>query len=60
MSSNNVNKSVASGIAAGASTWNWINEDYTLVTIPSSDHWVQREAADMVSNTMLWWLKSRP
>ena len=26
-------------------TWNWINEDYTLVTIPSSGHWVQREAA---------------
>lgn len=41
-------------------TWNWINEDYTLVTIPSSNHWVQREAADMVSTTMLWWLKSRP
>ena len=41
-------------------TWNWIDTDYTLVTIPSSDHWVQREAADMVSTTMLWWLKSRP
>jgi epoxide hydrolase 4 len=41
-------------------TWNWIDADYTLVTIPGSDHWVQREAADMVSNTMRWWLKSRP
>jgi pimeloyl-ACP methyl ester carboxylesterase len=41
-------------------TWNWINEDYTLVTIPSSGHWVQREAADLVNTTMLWWLKSRP
>jgi pimeloyl-ACP methyl ester carboxylesterase len=41
-------------------TWNWINKDYTLVTIPSSGHWVQRDAADMVSNTMRWWLKSRP
>lgn len=41
-------------------TWNWINEDYTLVTIPGSNHWVQREAADIVSTTMLWWLKSRP
>jgi|TARA_Y100000310_G_scaffold345317_1_gene463722 pimeloyl-ACP methyl ester carboxylesterase len=41
-------------------TWNWVNEDYTLVTIPSSNHWVQREAADIVSTTMLWWLKSRP
>ena len=40
-------------------TWNWINKDYTLVTIPSSGHWVQRDAADMVSNTMRWWLKSR-
>jgi pimeloyl-ACP methyl ester carboxylesterase len=41
-------------------TWNWINADYTLVTIPSSDHWVQRDAADRVSRTMRWWLKSRP
>ena len=40
-------------------TWNWIDEDYTLVTIPSSGHWVQREAADIVSTTMRWWLKSR-
>ena len=41
-------------------TWNWINEDYTLVTIPSSGHWVQRDAADIVTDTMRWWLKSRP
>ena len=41
-------------------TWNWIDEDYTLVTIPDSGHWVQREAHEMVSNTMLSWLKSRP
>ena len=41
-------------------TWNWIDEDYTLVTIPSSGHWVQRDAAGIVSDTMRWWLKSRP
>ncbi len=41
-------------------TWNWIDEDYTLVTVPDSGHWVQREAAEMVNTTMLWWLKSRP
>jgi len=41
-------------------TWHWMNKDYTLVTLPSSDHWVQRDAAEMVSQTMLWWLKSRP
>ena len=40
-------------------TWNWINKDYTLVTLPGSGHWVQRESAEMVSTTMLWWLKAR-
>ena len=40
-------------------TWNWIDEDYTLVTIPSSGHWVQRDAAEIVSNTMRWWLRNR-
>lgn len=43
-------------------TWNWITEDYTLVTIPAADHFVQTdpEAADIVTTTMKWWLKSRP
>ena len=41
-------------------TWNWITQDYTLVTIPTAGHWVQTEAADMVTTTMKWWLKSRP
>ena len=40
-------------------TWDWITEDYTLVTVPSSGHWVQLEAADMVSETMKWWLLAR-
>ncbi len=41
-------------------TWNWIDADYTLVTVPGSDHWVQRDAAEIVNSTMLWWLRSRP
>lgn len=41
-------------------TWNWIKADYTLVTIPDSGHWVQRDAHEMVTTTMKWWLKSRP
>ena len=43
-------------------TWNWITEDYTLVTIPAADHFVQTDAAgaDIVTTTMKWWLKSRP
>ena len=40
-------------------TWDWIDQDYTLVTIPSSGHFVQWEAAGMVSQTMKVWLNSR-
>ena len=41
-------------------TWNWITQDYTMVSIPSVGHWVQGEAAEMVTTTMKWWLKARP
>jgi pimeloyl-ACP methyl ester carboxylesterase len=41
-------------------TWNWIAADYTLVTTPDHGHWIQGEAADLVSTTMEWWLKARP
>lgn len=41
-------------------TWNWVAKDYTLVTLPSVGHWVQGEAAEMVSTTMKWWLQARP
>jgi pimeloyl-ACP methyl ester carboxylesterase len=40
-------------------TWNWIDADYTLVTIPDCNHWVQREAAALVSTTMRSWLGDR-
>ena len=40
-------------------TWNWITEDYTLVTVPGAGHFVQWEAADLVSETMKWWLLAR-
>ena len=32
---------------------------YTLVTAPSAGHWVQLEAAGLVSNTMRAWLLAR-
>ena len=38
-------------------TWNWIEKDLTLVTIPEADHWVQQDAADLVTRTMVSWLK---
>ncbi len=40
-------------------TWNWIDKDYTLVTIPSAGHFVQWEAAEMVSSTLRGWLLAR-
>lgn len=40
-------------------TWDWIDRDYTLVAVPDSGHWVQRDAADLVTTTMEWWLLSR-
>ena len=40
-------------------TWEWIDRDYTLVTIPNVGHWAHHEAADLVTDTMKWWLKMR-
>ena len=37
-------------------TWNWVQRDLTLVTIPSAGHFVQQDAADLVTRTMKWWL----
>jgi pimeloyl-ACP methyl ester carboxylesterase len=42
-----------------SNTWNWIDADYTLVTVPSSGHWVQSEASELVSSTMKAWLLAR-
>jgi len=37
-------------------TWNWLEKDLTLVTIPGAGHFVQQDAADLVSRTMKMWL----
>ena len=37
-------------------TWKWVEKDLTLVTIPDADHWVQQDAADLVTRTMVSWL----
>ena len=41
-------------------TWDWIDADYTMVTVPDVAHWVQHDAAELVTTTMRWWLASRP
>lgn len=40
-------------------TWDWIDADYTLVTTPGASHFVQQDAAELVSSTMKWWLLAR-
>lgn len=37
-------------------TWDWLEKDLTLVTIPGAGHFVQQDATDMVSRTMKMWL----
>lgn len=37
-------------------TWNWMDKDYTLVTVPGAGHWVQHDAADLVSGMIRAWL----
>jgi len=37
-------------------TWEWMGKDLTLVTIPGAGHFVQQDAAELVSKTMKAWL----
>ena len=37
-------------------TWNWIEKDLTLVTIPGADHFVQQDASELVTRTIVNWL----
>jgi epoxide hydrolase 4 len=37
--------------------WNWVDADLTITTIPGADHFVQQDAADLVSRTLLAWLR---
>lgn len=38
------------------STWEFIEKDWTLMTVPGANHFVQHDAADLVSRTILSWL----
>ena len=40
-------------------TWEHLDKDYTLVTIPGVGHWAHHEASDLVTETISWWLKMR-
>ena len=38
-------------------TWDWMGKDLTLVTIPDAGHFVQQDAADLVTRSMRAWLE---
>jgi len=42
-----------------AGTWNWVEKDLTLVTVPGASHFVRQDAPDLVTSTMRWWLAMR-
>jgi pimeloyl-ACP methyl ester carboxylesterase len=37
-------------------TWEWLENDWTLLTIPQAGHFVQHDAADLVTRTIMNWL----
>jgi pimeloyl-ACP methyl ester carboxylesterase len=37
-------------------TWKWVEKDLTLVTVPKAGHFVHRDAAPLVTRTMVRWL----
>jgi epoxide hydrolase 4 len=40
-------------------TWQWVEKDLTIVTIPGASHFVQQDAAQVVSDAMTDWLSRR-
>lgn len=41
-------------------TWQWLEKDLTLVTLPNAGHFVQQDASETVTRTIVNWLKSAP
>lgn len=44
-------------LAAGLNdTWEWVEKDLTIITIPGAGHFVQQDAADFVTKHLVRWL----
>jgi len=37
-------------------TWEWVDQDLTIVTLPNAAHFVQQDAADQVTKRITGWL----
>jgi pimeloyl-ACP methyl ester carboxylesterase len=48
-------------LLAGAlnDTWNWVEKDLTILTIPKAGHFVHRDASKLVTQTIVRWLAQR-
>ena len=46
----------ALGHAALNGTWEYVEKDLTLVTIPGAGHWVHHDAPELVTRSMVSWL----
>ncbi len=45
-------------LAAGLNdTWDWVDAELTIVTIPGAGHFVQQDASERVSRKILSWLR---
>ena len=40
-------------------TWDWNDKDTTIVSAPTANHFVQQDAAELVTSTIKWWLEAR-
>jgi pimeloyl-ACP methyl ester carboxylesterase len=40
-------------------TWQWVDNELTLVTLPRAGHFVQHDAADEVTRNLLGWLRQQ-
>lgn len=49
-------KDKALGHDALNGNWQFVEKDFTLVTVPDADHWVHQDAADLVTATIVSWL----
>ncbi len=38
-------------------TWQWLDADFTLVTIPGASHFVQQDASELVTRSIVAWLE---
>lgn len=47
----------ALGSAALNDNWQYTTRDFTLVTVPNADHWVQQDASPIVSRAIQDWLR---